>query len=144
MGMTWRDERGRPLGALLRYDPVNDPLVIMVRFRSSFLSGDVIILRELLVRAFAEAPHPCGGGPVALQVIDPYTMRVMVDPGGGRPMSLLASTQAVMSFGQATLNMVPVCMQGACEEPACQECAWVRRVIPGCSCGSVGCPGPWG
>ena len=141
VGMILRDERSRPIRALLHYDPGTNPLVIGAHLCSSFLHTDITIARTLLVQAFTVAPRACGEGEIELQVRDPHTMRITLRSPLETQVDLFASTQAVMAFGQSTLTMVPVCVRSPCDDPLCRECMWLRSVIPWCSCGTLGCPG---
>jgi hypothetical protein len=148
IGLTLFDARRQRVSTQWSYDPKTNPLVIGVLISTSYLPAaqrtveteDFIIDRTLLVATFEHAPHTHGNGVVRLWVPREGAMRIGLFVPGRVPAVLAASTDAVLAFARATMVSTPVCAGGGyCEHPMCEECAWLRRQIPFCSCGSPGC-----
>jgi hypothetical protein len=147
IGMTLYDAHRRRVPTQWSYDPRVNPLVIGINVAASpgtaplciVGSEDFVIDRTLLVGAFEHAPRVHGHGVVRLWV-SKAGLRIALFVPGRVPVMLAASTDAVLAFGHATMVSVPVCAGGGyCEHPACVECAWLRRQVPFCPCGSPGC-----
>jgi hypothetical protein len=148
IGLTLFDTRRQRVATQWSYDPKTNPLVIGVAISTTYLppalraseAEQFIIDRTLLVATFENAPRTYGNGVVRLWVPREGAMRIGLFVPGRVPAVLAASVDAVLAFTRATLASVPVCAgRGYCEHPLCVECAWLRRQIPFCPCGSPGC-----
>jgi hypothetical protein len=147
IGMVLVNAHRKRIPTQWSYDPESDPLAISMTISTlhsmaiapQMGSETFPFARTMLISAFQDAPRVHGRGQVRFWVPTGPLMRVALFVPGRVPVVFSASIQAVSAFAAATLAVMPVCAAGYCEHPQCAECAWVRRRIPFCPCGSPGC-----